>query len=793
MVEFFIIRSTFIKNRSQGTKTVRGVAKRHPDGFGFLIATDQEFPDVYIPRNEMTGIMTNDEVIARVYPERGPGKGRFRGEIAEIVKRAHSRIVGRVQDVGGGRFMMRDTSHAWGADLAVDREEVINQNIKESDWVLIEITDYPDSQKGFKGKIIKSIGNVNDANTDNMRVLAEHQIPYEFSKKAIEESEQIETRILEEEIKHRKDLRKMPLVTIDGQTAKDFDDAIYVEKTTRGFRLVVAIADVSHYVRPGSLIDEEAYDKGTSTYFPGFVSPMLPEALSNELCSLKPKVDRLSFVADMEFDFTGERIGASFYEAVICSHARLTYGQAQEIIEGAKNTQTPEVETSVLLATDLAKILLQKRIKEGSLELEIPETYVEIDEKGQPVDISKSHRLFAHRLIEEMMLSANVAVADKFMETSTPALYRVHDTPEEDNIFKLEKFLLKMGSRIKFGSGKLQKKLREVLDQHAGHREETVLNMMTLRSMKQAQYSSENRGHFGLSFKNYSHFTSPIRRYPDLIVHRQLKALVTKRGYKLIPEGDLATDGTFLSSCEQRSVKAERQLLAIKKARFMEKFTGQEFEGVISTVTKFGVFVLLKTYDVDGLIRLDELGGERFEFDEESLRLVGTRSGFSFSIGDPIKIKVLLTDPLAGRIDFAWISEQKSVENKGDSRKKNHRGQDSRRDQKRGERGRGGDERRAQSGKAASKSGGKKEDYTYERESRRPVKKDDKKKNKKFNKDYKHGSSNKSDKKMEPNSQHKKATTNSERTGEPRVSGPDRKGKAGSLFLKASYRSRSKG
>lgn len=629
-------------------KFVQGLIKRHPDGFGFLIPEDRALPDAYIPRHSMTGVMSNDRVLAEVEKERG--SERYRGDIVRIVKRGTQKVVGAFSLVGD-KALIKDDGKGWGEDLIISATHTMGA--KPGQMVAVEIIKYPNEGDRFSGKVVEIIGDIEDPMNDIRRVVNGNNIPEHFPPEVLSEAKNFPEVPDEKDFKGRKDLRGKNLITIDGATAKDFDDAVLVEQTTEGFRLYVAIADVSHYVRLGGAIDKEAYQRGTSVYFPNFVIPMLPEVLSNGLCSLNPKVPRLCLVAEMLFDFTGQMKASEFYEAVMESKARVTYGQAQEMLDGNEVPSVQHVKDVIQKCADLAKILMAKRFREGSLDLEIPETELQIDSAGRPIDVIRSERLFAHRLIEELMLAANVAVATFLSSRQVPALYRVHEPPNEMAIRLLERYLEAFGGRTSLGSGKLQKRLTKALEEFEGRPEAQVLHILTLRSMSQAKYQPENVGHFGLGFENYTHFTSPIRRYPDLMVHRLLKnQVMPNSGYRLVPEDDLRTAGTWLSATEQRSVKAERQLMAIKKARFMQQFVGQEFDGMISSVAKFGVFVLLREYDIDGLVRVEEIGNGRWEFNEDALKLVARGSGDTLGVGDTLKVVVAAADPVAGQITF---------------------------------------------------------------------------------------------------------------------------------------------
>ena len=515
-------------------------------------------------------------------------------------------------------------------------------------------------KKGRKKKsVYKSKTRLQSKETlpDNLRALQMFGIPYEFHSKGPEDKEPCE-----KDFENRKDLRNFPFVTIDGVTAKDFDDSIYVKEDKKGWRVFVSIADVSFYIKENTDLDREAYLRGNSTYFPGFVAPMLPHYISQGLCSLNPKKNRLSMTVEMVFDTKGRIKKTDFYESVIQSQARLTYEKAQKIIEG-KNVESSQIQKSIISAARLAQVLMDRRFSRGALNLDLPETEVILDSKGSPVDIVQQSRLFSHKLIEELMLSCNLAVAHFLKQKKQTFIYRIHEPPFKKDLSHLDQLLKAMDPEIQLlGKESFFKKkkssaqkLSSLIEKTKNHPKKEIMHFMVLRALSQARYSAYNKGHFGLQFENYAHFTSPIRRYSDLIVHRILKKVLKleKKGRGASVK-EMEKKAHFLSECESRSVKAERYLESVQKAQFMSQYEGRKFSGVISSVVKFGFFVTLEEYNVDGLVHLNNLGG-RWKFHPVKLFLKEVFSEEEFQQGDEVLIQVRGVNVEEGQVDFNLI------------------------------------------------------------------------------------------------------------------------------------------
>lgn len=655
------------KRNSNPLYTLIGIVKRHPDGFGFFIPEDSAHSDVYLPKPQMQGLMNNDKVKIAVF-SRKHQKGLFSGKVLQLIERTQDHIVGQYWPLSSKTGLIKDDSFQWGEDLKIQLKK--DQNFKKGEWVQAKIIHGPESLHGLKGEIICSLGLFPDGQEDNIRVIQKHGIPVSFSSECIKETKKISEQI-PKNLK-RKNLKSLDFITIDGKTAKDFDDAIYVSSHSKGWTLYTAIADVSFYVKPQSVLDKEAYKKGNSTYLPGFTVPMLPEKLSNNLCSLKPNEDRLAFVAEIHFNQAGEIEKYQFYEALIQSRARMTYGEVQEIIDRKKdvdsrpspsrgqslhgNDDHSSISKNIQSAEKLSRLLLEQRLRKHFIHLEIPETEVILDSRGEPVDIIQSRRLFSHQLIEELMLVTNKTVAEFLQKKDIPSLYRIHDPPKAESLQFLELFVQGLSKKVTFSKKNLHKTLSSLINQFTNSPIEGVLHNLILRSLSQAIYSSTNKKHFGLNTEHYTHFTSPIRRYSDLVVHRALKAVLNKKtlAYK---QQNLESIAKVISACEQRSVKAERQLKDIKKARFIKKHLGQTMEGVICNVTSFGFFVKLRLYDIEGLVHINQLEGKWF-FEKSLLELKSKHSGKRLKIGDPVVVQITASNIDTGQIDFEIIKHK---------------------------------------------------------------------------------------------------------------------------------------
>jgi ribonuclease R len=638
---------------------IKGRVVGHPDGFGFLRPEDGR-DDLFLEPRQMHKVLHGDLVLARVTGV--DRRGRLEAGIVEVLERANKKVVGRLFIEHGVAFVIAENKRI-SQDILVMPESLEGATVGQV--VVAEIVEQPTRNAEPIGRIVEVLGNYADPGMEIEIALRKHDLPHEWPRPAIEQAKKLPKTVAAKDVKGRKDLRKLPFVTIDGETAKDFDDAVYCETLAQGrgktgaFRLWVAIADVSHYVRPGDALDHEAYNRGNSVYFPRRVIPMLPEELSNELCSLRPEVDRLVMVCEMEVTAGGVVRHYEFYPGVIHSHARLTYTRVAAAIEGRE--ADPPVPDSVMPNIEslyaVFKSLLGARQKRGAIDFETVETQMIFDANGKIERIVPVHRNDAHRLIEECMLAANVSASDFLEKNGQPTLYRVHKgpTPEKLEALRsmLKDFALALGGGDEPQARDYAELLRRIKDKpYAG-----MLQTVMLRSLSQAVYSPENVGHFGLAYDAYAHFTSPIRRYPDLLVHRAIKALIKGERHDA---GDLAHIGVHCSETERRADDATRDVEAWLKSYYMQDQVGSEYDGIISGVTNFGIFVTLDDLYVDGLVHISDLGQDYFQFDGAKHMLRGERSGVRYQLAGRVRVKVVRVNLEQAKIDFTLVDRPSS-------------------------------------------------------------------------------------------------------------------------------------
>ena len=641
----------------QQTDLIPGTVIANPDGFGFL-RPDAGGDDLFLPPYEMRKVMHGDRALANVTGM--DRRGRREGSIARVLERGLTRLIGRFGFEAGIAYVAPD-------DKRIQRNVQIPQDAtggaRDGQLVVVELTQAPDARRPPIGKVIAVLG---DSLTPSLVVEAAihgHDLPHEFPQDVLDEATAVPLVVEPAMIGGRVDLRATPLVTIDGEDAKDFDDAVYCEASRDGFRLVVAIADVSHYVRPGTPLDDEAQKRATSVYFPGYVVPMLPETLSNGICSLNPRVDRMCFVCDMQVDREGEVTRSTFYEAVMNSHARLTYTQVwQAVGEGDEDAraQLGAVLPHVERLHQLYRVLAKARARRGAIEFETSEVRFVLDNRGEVTQAGMLVRNDAHKLIEECMIAANVEAAKFLLDKHIPAPYRIHDKPPESKYLDLLEFLkefkLSMPAWGKVQPGDFTRLLKKVRDRP----DAALLESVLLRSQSMAVYSPDNAGHFGLALEAYAHFTSPIRRYPDLLVHRAIKHGLSKQKPEafLYSPRDMAALALQCSERERRADEAEREVDERFRAAWMEKHVGGQFDGVISGVTSFGLFVELDGSKVNGLVHVTQLPHDYYHFDPLRKTLTGERRGMEFRLGDRVRIIVLKASLEERKIDFRLVEDK---------------------------------------------------------------------------------------------------------------------------------------
>ncbi len=660
--------------RPKKSAPIKGRLSVHRDGYAFVIP-DEPLEgvkgDIYISKDAATRGMHGDRVAVRI--KRIESDGRAHGEIVEILRRAHPSIVGefRIRRKGSVVVPHDDRIRQWiripeGMELPeaqpfvhrVGPRAVEVESVEDLEGMIVtaEILDFGDEGERPVGRVIEVLGHPESFGIDVEILIRSHHIPHQFPEDVLEQAAAIPGPIPESEIARRRDFRDLPIVTIDGETARDFDDAVYVERLANGnFALQVHIADVSHYVRPGTPIDREALLRGTSVYFPDRAVPMLPVELSTDQCSLRPHEDRLVLSALMEIDSRGDIVAQEFCRGVIRSSARLTYTEVHNRI------------ADFPLFEELAMILNRKRERRGSIDFDLPEPLLEFDEFGEMTGVKRAPRNIAHRIIEEFMLAANEAVASHLENAAVPMIYRIHERPDPKRVMEFEDIATHFGYSLGAGATPVKRfrgetlaldnpnltsrNYQKLVAKIAGKPEERILSYLMLRSLKQARYSDQNVGHFALAAPSYTHFTSPIRRYPDLIVHRILSALLDGDVY----HADMRRIADSTSETERRAAEAERELVEWKKVKFMIDRVGDDFNALIISTTRFGFFVELEDLFIEGLVPLDSLIDDRYQYHENTRKIIGQRTRRQYSIGDGVRVRLDRVDAVEKKLQFSTI------------------------------------------------------------------------------------------------------------------------------------------
>ncbi|HYL34358.1 MAG TPA: RNB domain-containing ribonuclease [Bryobacteraceae bacterium] len=683
-----------------------GRLNMHREGYGFLIPDhplEGVRGDVYIPRDSAQTAMHGDRVVVRI--ARIESDGRADGAIVKILRRAHQTVVGEFRVRPRGCFVAPhdERIQQWiripeglerPRDASRDRVGVAPVQVagpQDLDGMIVdvEILEFPDEGEHAVGRVIEILGYPDDFGVDVEIIIRKHHIPHQFPPEALAQAQRIPGVIRLDELTRRRDFRALDIVTIDGETARDFDDAVWADRLANGnYALQVHIADVSHYVQPGTPIDEEAFLRGTSVYFPDRAVPMLPLELSTEICSLQPGVDRLALSVLLEIDHRGDVLSQDFARGVIRSVERMTYTDVHALLEGDTGLRTryqrlvPRFE----LMRELALVLNRKRVQRGAIDFDMPEPLIEFDEFGEMTGVTRSPRNIAHRLIEEFMLAANEAVASH-LEQLGASVFRIHEQPDPKRVLEFEEIAAHFGyslgigaipvkrfravgrgrdgrttrSDIEIASGSVAispRNYQKLVAKIEGKPEERILSYLMLRSLKQARYSEENSGHFALAASSYTHFTSPIRRYPDLIVHRILSAALDgKRG--ILASESLKLIADDCSDTERRAAEAERELVEWKKAKFMEERVGEQFRALIISTTRFGFFVELETLFIEGLVPIDSLPDDRYTYHENTRKIIGQRTRRQFSIGDTVEVLLDRVDPLERKLQFSLVAPER--------------------------------------------------------------------------------------------------------------------------------------
>ena len=638
---------------------VIGKLEGNEKGFGFVMSKDRPGEDIFIPANAMNGAMHGDKVIANLIKRKEAGR-KQEGEIIRILERVNQTVIGTYEDSGNFGFVIPD-NHKIAYDIFISKGKTMNA--KDGHKVVVSIERWPEFRRNPEGEIIEVLGFPTDKGTDILSIIRQFNLPEEFPDEVRAEATNIPGKLREEDLKSRKDLRNLNLFTIDGADAKDLDDAVSIEKLKDGnYRLGVHIADVSNYVRPGTSLDKEALNRGNSVYLLDRVIPMLPHELSNGICSLNPNVDRLAMTVFMDIDSKGRVVYHEIHESVINSKARLVYDDVSDLLENndeQAQTKLSNVSDELFMMKELMDILRKRRDKRGSIDFDFPESFIELDESGKPVDVRKLERRVANRLIEEFMLVTNETVAERFFWEEIPFLYRIHEEPNREKVEDFQKFIYNFGYSIK-GMELHPKDFQLLTEEIRGKREEPVISTLLLRTMRKAIYSAEPGMHFGLAAQYYSHFTSPIRRYPDLEIHRIIKdaihGKIDKKKISLL-ERILPEVAEHTSMTERRAEEAEREVDDLKKAQYMAERIGEEYDGLVSSVTSFGLFVQLEN-TIEGLVHFSNMADDFYFFDEDNYQILGERTKKAYRLGDPVRIKVIGADIGKKNIDFELVSEE---------------------------------------------------------------------------------------------------------------------------------------
>ena len=634
-----------------------GTYRKNQKGFGFVKIEDQE-DEIYISRENSKNALNGDTVSIKIIAEK-EGDKKQEGKIVKIVRHEKDTVVGTFQKSRNFAFVVPDDKN-FGTDIFISKANWGKARDKKK--VLVQILKYPEKGKNAEGKVIEVLGGINEAGVDMLSLIKQYELPYKFPEEVVAEAKAYGDKIDPSDLPRRRDLRNDIIFTIDGEDAKDLDDAIHVEKLENGnYKLDVHIADVSLYVREKTELDKEAYLRGTSIYMLGRVIPMLPRELSNGICSLNAGEDRYTLSCSMEITPKAKIVSSDIYKGVIRVTERMCYTDVQKILDRSDETVLKRYEKYISyfdLMAELANILKAKRKENGYLNLEIPESKIILDENGVAIDVKKYETYFANEIIEQFMLIANETVAEKFYWLQAPFIYRNHEAPDVDKVKELNKSLYNFGYKIKISKEEIiyPNEFAKILEDVKGKDEEKVVSNIILRTLRVAKYEAENKGHFGIASKYYCHFTSPIRRYPDLFIHRIISKYL---------DNDYLVNDFWIKKYEKRAekraencserervaTKVEREAEDIKKAEFMESKIGEEYEGIVSSVTNFGIFVELDN-TVEGLIRYEKLGDEYFIYNEEKRQAIGEHTGKVYQIGDKVKIRVANASKLMKQIDF---------------------------------------------------------------------------------------------------------------------------------------------